>query len=132
MEPARSRDSRRFQRTYSLRRWLVGTRSGHQSPHPHCRPTLLLRYRCCGQHDGFALHWVGFLEASERDSARFVDAVKMENGRPTIDAPRVRSPFEQLSPEFIRIHQAGIIRALASALDCLAGVIIGVAALPMN
>src|SRR6266851_4576567 len=28
--------------------------------------------------------------------------------------------------------QAGIIRALASALDCLAGVIIGVAALPLN
>lgn len=32
----------------------------------------------------------------------------------------------------MRIHQAGIIRALASALDCLAGVIIGVAALPLS
>jgi hypothetical protein len=79
-----------------------------------------------------ALHWLEFLDASDRDSARFVDAVKMENGRPTIDAPRARSPLEQLGPEFVRIQQAGIIRALASALDCLAGVIIGVAALPLN
>jgi hypothetical protein len=51
-----------------------------------------------------ALHWLEFLDASERDSDRFVDAVKMENGRPTIDEPRVRSSFEQLSPDFIRIH----------------------------
>lgn len=79
-----------------------------------------------------ALHWLEFLDASDRDSARFVDAVKIDNGRPTMDAPCARSPFEQLGPEFIRIHQAGVIRALASALDCLAGVIIGVAALPMS
>src|SRR5579862_2325162 len=31
----------------------------------------------------------------------------MENGRPTIDAPRVRSSFEQVSPEFIRICGKG-------------------------
>jgi len=41
-----------------------------------------------------ALHWLEFLDASDRDSARFVDAVKMENGRPTMDAPHARSPFE--------------------------------------
>jgi hypothetical protein len=41
-------------------------------------------------------------------------------------------PTNKLCPEFIRIHQAGIIRALASALDYLAGVIIGVAALPLS
>jgi hypothetical protein len=40
--------------------------------------------------------------------------------------------FERLWPECIRIHQAGIIRAVASALDCLAGVMIGVAALSMS
>jgi len=33
-------------------------------------------------------------------------------------------PFEQLAPDFVRMHQAGLIRAIASALDCLAGVII--------
>jgi len=37
---------------------------------------------------------------------------------PALDAPRARSPLEQLGPEFVRIHQAGIIRALASALGC--------------
>jgi len=30
------------------------------------------------------------------------------------------------------MHQAGLIRAIACALDCLAGVIIGVAALPQS
>jgi hypothetical protein len=79
-----------------------------------------------------ALHWLEYLDASDRDSARFVDAVKIEDGQPTIQPPRPRSALDQLAPAFIRIHQAGLIRALASALDCLAGAIIGVAALPMN
>jgi hypothetical protein len=112
---------------------------GWWAPGPGTSRRILIadQLHCCatsvaGNMTECALHWLEFLGASERDSARFVDAVKMENGRPTIDAPRVRSPFEQLSPEFIRIHQAGIIRALASALDCLAGVIIGVAALPIS
>jgi len=43
-------------------------------------------------------------------------------------APHPRSPFEQLGPDFVRIHCAGIVRALASVLDCLAGAIVGVAA----
>lgn len=56
----------------------------------------------------------------------------MKNGWPTITVPRPRCPLDQLGHELIRIHYAGIIRALASALDCLAGVIIGVTALPTN
>jgi hypothetical protein len=79
-----------------------------------------------------ALHWLEFLDAAERDSARFADAVQIENGRPTISAPRPRSPLDELAPELVRIHYAGIVRALASALDCLAGVVIGVAALSMS
>jgi hypothetical protein len=78
------------------------------------------------------LHWLEFLDASDRDSARFADAVKFEHGRPKISPPRPRSAFEQLAPEFIRIHQAGIVRALSSALDCLGGVVIAVAALPTS
>ncbi|MGA2433888.1 MAG: hypothetical protein ABSG25_01240 [Bryobacteraceae bacterium] len=110
---------------------------GWWAPGPGTSRRILIadQLYCCatsvaGNMTEAALHWLEFLDASERDSARFVDAVKIENGQPTIDAPRDRSPFEQLGPEFIRIHQSGIIRALASALDCLAGVIIGVAALP--
>jgi hypothetical protein len=112
---------------------------GWWAPDPGTSRRILIadQLHCCatsvaGNMTEAALHWLEFLDAADRDSARFVDAVKMENGRPTIDAPRARSPFEQLGPEFIRIHQSGIIRALASALDCLAGVIIGVAALPMS
>jgi len=92
---------------------------------------------CCvasvaGNMTEAALHWLEYLDASDRDSARFADAVKMENGRPIIAAPRPRSPLDQLGPELIRIHYAGIVRALASALDCLAGTLIGVAGLPMS
>lgn len=79
-----------------------------------------------------ALHWLEFLDASDRDSARFANAVRVENGRLTISPPSPRCALEQLSPDLIRIHQAGVVRALASALDCLAGVIIGVTALPMS
>ena len=43
-----------------------------------------------------------------------------------------RGVAEQLAPDFVRMHQAGLIRGIASALDCLAGVIIGVAALPQS
>lgn len=78
------------------------------------------------------LHWLEYLGASDRDNARLADAVKLGPSGPTISPPRSRNALEQLCPEFIRIHQAGIIRALASTLDCLAGVIIGVAAMPLG
>src|SRR5438105_6959397 len=92
---------------------------------------------CCvtsvaGNMTEAALHRIEYLDACDRDSGRFVDAVQMENGRPTMSAPRPRFPLDQLAPELIRIHYAGIIRALASALDCLAGAVIGVTALPMS
>lgn len=77
-----------------------------------------------------ALHWLEYLDASDCDSARLAHAVKMLPGGPVIDPPRPRCASEQLAPDFVRMHQAGLIRAIASALDCLAGVIIGVAALP--
>jgi hypothetical protein len=76
-----------------------------------------------------ALHRLEYLDASDRDSARFADTVKMQPGGVTISPPRPRNAYEQLCPDVMRIHQAGLIRALASALDCLAGVVVGVAAL---
>ncbi|MBZ5582886.1 MAG: hypothetical protein LAQ30_11940 [Acidobacteriia bacterium] len=77
-----------------------------------------------------ALHWLEYLDASDRDSARLAHAVKMLPSGPVIDPPRPRSVTEQLAPDLVRMQQAGLIRAIASSLDCLAGVIIGVAALP--
>jgi hypothetical protein len=112
---------------------------GWWAPDPGTSRRILIadQLYCCaasvaGNMTEGALHWLEFLDATERDGARFADAVRIENGRPTMAAPRPRSPLDQLSPEFVRIHYAGIVRALASALDCLGGVIIGVAALPMS
>ena len=112
---------------------------GWWAPDPGTRRRILIsdQLHCClvsvaGNMTEAALHWLEYLGASDRDSARLADAVKMTPAGPVISPPRPRNPFEQLCPEFIRIHQAGIIRSLASALDCLAGVIIGVVALPTS
>jgi hypothetical protein len=104
---------------------------GWWAPGPGTSRRILIadQLYCCtasvaGNMTEAALHWLEFLDAAERDSARFADAVQIENGRPTISAPRPRSPLDQLAPELVRVHYAGIVRALASALDCLAGVVI--------
>lgn len=113
--------------------------SGWWAPDPGASRRILIsdQLHCCvesvaGNVTEAALHWLEYLGASDRDSARLTDAVKMTPTGPVISPPRPRNPFEQLCPDFIRIHQGGIIRALASALDCLAGVMIGTAALPMS
>jgi hypothetical protein len=112
---------------------------GWWAPDPGASRRILIsdQLNCClesvaGNMTEAALHWLEYLGASDRDSARLADAVKITPTGLVISPPRPRGPLEHLCPEFIRIHQAGIIRALASALDCLAGVIIGVAALPMS
>lgn len=79
-----------------------------------------------------ALHWLEFLDMSEQDSARLAYAIQMLPSGPVIDPPPARSILEQLLPDLVRMHQAGAVRAVASALDCLAGVVIGVAALEEN
>jgi hypothetical protein len=112
---------------------------GWWAPNPGVSRRILIsdQFYCClasvaSNMTEAALHWLEYLDASERDSARFADAVKMQRGGPTLSPPRVRSPYDQLSPDFMRVHQAGIIRALASTLDCLAGVLIGVVAVPQS
>ncbi len=79
-----------------------------------------------------ALHWLEFQDASERDRNSYLDSVRIANGRLTDADRRPADPHEQLIPAIAGIHRVGLVRALASALDCLAGVIIGVAALPVN
>ena len=112
---------------------------GWWAPDPGTSRRILVgdQLHCClesvaGNMTEAALHWLEYLGASDRDNARLADAVKMTPTGPVISPPRSRNAFEQLCPDFIRIHQAGMIRSLASALDCLAGVVIGVAALPMS
>lgn len=112
---------------------------GWWAPDPGTSRRILIsdQLHCClesvaGNMTEAALHWLEYLGASDRDNARLADAVKMTPTGPVISPPRARHALDQLCPELIHIHQAGIIRALASALDCLAGVLIGVAALPMS
>lgn len=78
------------------------------------------------------LHWLEYLDFADRDDARLANVVTMTPTGPTISMPKPRSPYDQINSDFMRLHQAGLVRALASALDCLAGVVIGVAALPQS
>ena len=77
-----------------------------------------------------ALHWLEFLDFAERESDRLAYAVTLENGEFVVKAPRRQSPLEDIGLQFVRLHVAGMVRALAGALDCMAGSIIGVAAVP--
>ena len=110
---------------------------GWWAPDPGTSRRILIadQLSCClasvaGNMTEAALHWLEYLDASDRDSARLAHAVKVLPSGPVIDLPRPRSVSEQLAPDLVRMHHAGLIRAIASSLDCLAGVIIGVAALP--
>jgi hypothetical protein len=112
---------------------------GWWAPAPGTSRRILIadQLSCClasvgGNMTEAALHWLEYLDASDRDSARFAHAVKLLPGGPVIDSPRPRCASEQLAPDLVRMHQAGLIRTIASALDCLAGVITGVAALPQS
>lgn len=79
-----------------------------------------------------ALHWLEFVDSADRHSDRFVHAVRFENRMPIFNPPRPQNPLEELSIQMVRLHVAGVVRALAGALDCMAGTIIGVLALPRS
>jgi hypothetical protein len=79
-----------------------------------------------------AYHRLEYLDYADRDNARFMDALKIQNGVPSISLPGARNPFEELISELPRLHVAGVVRALASALDWVAGAIVGVAELPIS
>ena len=66
---------------------------GWWAPAPGTSRRILIadQLYCCvasvaGNMTEAALHWLEYLDASDRDSERFVDAVQMENGRPTMTA----------------------------------------------
>jgi hypothetical protein len=91
-------------------------------PDPGASRRILIsdQFYCCADSVGgnmteAALHWLEYLGASDRDNRRLADAVKMGPGGPVISPPRPRNALDQLCQESIRIHQAGIIRALAFA-----------------
>jgi len=107
------------------------------APHPGASRRILISDQlfACAQSvsDNMiesAIHWLEFREASERLSDRFANVVVLEDGKPVVRMPRPESPLEELSLYTVRLHYVGCARALAGALDCMAGTIIGVSALP--
>lgn len=79
-----------------------------------------------------AVHLMEARGAAEAIERRLVDAVRLRPGSTnlTVDFPENRCPEDDLQGVLIRMHVVGCVRALASALDCLAAVTIGVLAIP--
>jgi hypothetical protein len=76
------------------------------------------------------LHWLEYQDFAERDSERFADVVQRHEGQVVMSLPRPRNALEELSGEMVVMHIVGMARALCAALDCLAGAVIGVLAIP--
>lgn len=79
-----------------------------------------------------AVHWLELLDAIDREDTFQADVIQIINGKPQMVARPRTTPLESLGPDIARLHQVGVARALSGALDCAAGTIIGVVALPMN
>jgi hypothetical protein len=107
------------------------------APHPGTSRRILISdhlYACVQSVSSnmieSAIHWLEFGDWSDRLSDRFANAVVLERGKLVVKAPRPGNPLEELSLHMMRLHGVGCVRALAGALDCTAGTIIGVLALP--
>ena len=85
------------------------------------RPTTLSKAK---------LHWLEFLDWKDRDDSLI--PIEVRNGGPWPGAPRRSNPLQVLTPKILELHTVGAIRALATALDCLAGTIVAIVALPTN
>jgi hypothetical protein len=79
-----------------------------------------------------ALHRLEFQDFTAQESDRVANALTFQNGEPIVKVPRRNSPLEDVGTQLVRLHVAGTVRALSGALDCLAGTIIGVAAIPLS
>jgi len=76
------------------------------------------------------LHLLEALDAGDRQEARVRGAVRLSRAGVSFALPESTCPADDL-PELLRtMHIVGMARALASTLDCIGAVIIGVLALP--
>lgn len=110
---------------------------GWWAPHPDTRRRILIAdqlYACVTSVSAnmaeAVLHWFEYQDYAERDSERFADIIQIRNGKFDVILPRPRNAMEELSREMVVMHIAGMVRALSAALDCLAGAIIGIVAIP--
>lgn len=76
------------------------------------------------------IHWLELLDSVERNNARFSDSLSVIDGEVVPATRPSASPIEHLTVDLVSLHRAGMIRAVASALDCVAGAVAGIAALP--
>lgn len=111
---------------------------GWWAPHPGTSRRILISdqlYACAQSVSAnmieSGIHRLELGDWSERHSDQNVNVVRPEGGRVRVKLPRPVSPLEELSLHMMRLHYVGCVRALAGALDCVAGAIIGILALPM-
>jgi hypothetical protein len=107
------------------------------APHPDTGRRILISdqlYACLTSVSAnmieAVLHWLEFQDCAERDSDRFVDILQFRDGQLDVVLPRPRNALEELRRNMVVMHIAGMARALSAGLDCLAGAIIGVVAIP--
>ena len=110
---------------------------GWWAPHPGTSRRVLISdqlYACVASVSAnmieAVLHWLEYQDCAERDNERFADIVQIRDGQPDVVPPRPRSALEELSGEMVVMQIAGMARAISGALDCLAGTVIGVIAIP--
>ena len=77
-----------------------------------------------------ALHQLEFLDWRNRENAQI--SIVWENGRPLPRRSRCENALQALTHQITTLHVAGVARALSSALDCLAGTIVAIIALPLE
>ena len=112
---------------------------GWWAPHPGTSRRILISdqlYACTSSVSTnlieVGVHLLELLDATDREDSFQADAIQIVDGQPEM-RPRPRTtPLESLGPDIVRLHQVGVARALSGALDCAAGTIIGVIALPMK
>src|SRR5947199_67040 len=136
MPPAREALERRIfddlttERPYGIGWW---------APHPGTSRRILISdqlYACTTSVSTnlveAGVHWLELLDAVDREDTFQADVIQIVNGQPEMRAGPRTTPLESLGPEIVRLHEVGVVRALSGALDCAAGALIGVMALPLN
>lgn len=112
---------------------------GWWAPHPGTSRRILISdhlYACTASVSTnlveAGIHLLELIDAIEREDDFHADAIHIVRGTPTMRLRPRTTALEALGPEIVRMHEAGVARALSGALDCAAGSIIGVMALPRN
>ena len=79
------------------------------------------------------LHLCEAMDFWERESESHARAVSITgDGRIELQLPERKRPLDEITPAMATLHAAGFIRAIAGALDCFGGSVVGALALRTN